>query len=241
MRHPGLPLAALLLVTACAASPDPKSLSFDPLEEENREAHDFNLEIDTQAFGPVSRGYGAAVPRPVRRGISNLHENWLGPEQIVQYGLQGRPADAAKTTARFLINSTVGIAGIFDVAAKMGIPYDKTNFDEVFYRWGLPEGGYWEVPYGGPGTQRDWTGWAFDEMLDPTYYVLPAAALTGLLVAGGLNIVNNRYELDTTFDTLNYQSEDGYEAQRLAYIQNMRARLEGGTDVEELEDIYADQ
>ena len=78
-------------------------------------------------------------------------------------------------------------------------------------------------------------------MLDPTYYVLPGAALTGLLVAGGLNIVNNRYELDTTFDTLNYQSQDGYEAQRIAYIQNMRARLKGGTDVEQLEDVYAEQ
>ena len=53
--------------------------------------------------------------------------------------------------------------------------------------------------------------------------------------------MNNRYELDTTFDTLNYQSEDGYEAQRIAYLQNMRARLKGGTDVEQLEDVYADQ
>ena len=241
MRNLGILLAALVALSACAAAPDPDSLTYDPLEEPNREAHDFNLQIDTQAFGPTARAYGTAVPPEVRRGISNVHENWLGPEQIVQYGLQGRPVDAAKTTARFLINSTIGIAGIFDVAAQMGIPYDKTNFDEVFYRWGIPEGGYWEVPYGGPGTQRDWTGYALDEMLDPTYYVLPGAALTGLLVAGGLNIVNNRYELDTTFDTLNYQSQDGYEAQRIAYIQNMRARLKGGTDVEQLEDVYAEQ
>ncbi|MFO1144913.1 MAG: MlaA family lipoprotein, partial [Amaricoccus sp.] len=121
MRNFGITLAALVALSACAAQ-DPDSLTYDPLEEPNREAHDFNLQIDSQAFGPTARAYGTAVPQPVRRGISNVHENWLGPEQIVQYGLQGRPVDAAKTTARFLINSTIGIAGIFDVAAQMGIP-----------------------------------------------------------------------------------------------------------------------
>ena len=122
----------------------------------------------------------------------------------------------------------------------MGLPYDETNFDETFYVWGLPEGGYLELPFIGPGTQRDWTGYVLDQALDPTWYVLPGAATTGLLVAGGLDLVNDRYELDTTLDTLLHDSADSYTAQRISYIQNMRARLEGGTDVEQLEDVYAD-
>ncbi len=72
------------------------------------------------------------------------------------------------------------------------------------------------------------------------FYVLPVEATTALLVVGGLDIVNDRYELDPVLDELLYRSADSYTAQRISYLQNMRARLQGGTDVEELEDVYAD-
>ena len=62
----------------------------------------------------------------------------------------------------------------------MGLPYDETGFDETFHRWGLPEGGYVELPLFGPGTQRDWTGYALDQLTDPTWYVLPVAATNAL-------------------------------------------------------------
>ena len=241
MRDIGIWLAPLLTLAACAASPDPASLSYDPLEEDNREAHALNKQVDHAVYGPVARAYGETVPQPVRRGITNLRDNWRLPEQIVQYGLQGRGVDAVKSTARFAVNTTVGLAGLLDVAAEIGLPYDETDFDEVFYRWGLPEGGYWELPLVGPGTQRDWTGYALDQALDPTYYLLPGVALTSLFALGALDIVNDRYELDTTMETLLYESQDSYTAQRISYLQNMRARLQGGTDVEQLEDVYADQ
>ena len=163
------------------------------------------------------------------------------PAQVIQYGLQGRGVDAAKSTTRFMVNTLLGLGGLLDIATDMGLPYDETNFDETFYRWGVPEGGYWELPLVGPGTQRDWTGYALDQLTDPTFYVLPVAAVNGLLVLGSLDIVNDRYELDTTLDTLMHNSEDSYNALRISYIQNMRARLQGGTDVNELEDVYADQ
>jgi phospholipid-binding lipoprotein MlaA len=240
MRQLGTMLAPLLLA-ACASGPAATSLDYDPLEPQNREAHAFNKEVDRTVYGPVARGYGGAVPQPVRQGVSNLRDNWRLPVQVIQYGLQGRGVDAAKSTTRFAVNTVFGLGGVLDVAGDMGLPYDETDFDEVFYRWGIPEGGYWELPYIGPGTQRDWTGYAFDQLLDPTYYLLPGAGVTALFVLGGLDIVNDRYELDTTLDTLLYDSEDSYSAQRIAYLQNMRARLRGGTDIDELEDIYADQ
>ena len=145
------------------------------------------------------------------------------------------------STGRFLVNTTVGLGGVLDPATEMGLPYDETNFDETFYRWGLPEGGYWELPYVGPGTQRDWTGWALDQLSDPVYYVVPVAAGWTLVGLGGLDIVNDRYELDTVIQSLLHESADSYTAQRISYLQNMRARLQGGTDVDQLEDIYADQ
>jgi phospholipid-binding lipoprotein MlaA len=227
-------------LAGCAVSPDPASLAFDPFEEQNRGVHEVNKDLDRRVYGPVARGYGNSVPPPVRKGVSNFRNHWRLPGHVVQYTLQARPARAAESASRFVVNSVVGLAGLLDPATAMGLPYDETNFDETFYVWGLPEGGYVEVPFAGPGTQRDWFGYVLDQALDPTWYLLPGAATTTLLVAGGLDIVNDRYELDTTLETLLHESEDSYTAQRISYLQNMRARLAGGTDVEQLEDVYAD-
>ncbi len=162
-----------LVLAACAGPQPPQPLSYDPLEADNREAHALNVQVDSAVYGPVARAYGEAVPKPVRHGITNLRDNWRLPGQVIQYGLQGRGVDAAKSTTRFLVNTIMGLGGLLDIAKDMGLPYDETNFDETFYRWGVPEGGYWELPLIGPGTQRDWTGYALDQLSDPT--VLRAA------------------------------------------------------------------
>ena len=241
MRNFVILTALAAALAGCTASPDPDSLSFDPLEGQNRQAHALNKEIDASVYGPVARSYGEAVPAQARRTITNLRNNWRLPGQIVQYGMQGRGTDAAKSTTRFAVNTLLGLGGLLDIARDMGLPYDETNFDEVFYRWGIPEGGYLELPVVGPGTQRDWTGYVLDQALDPTWYVLPVAGSNALLVLGGLDLANDRYELDPVLDSLLYESADSYTAQRTSYLQNMRARLKGGTDIDTLEDIYADQ
>jgi phospholipid-binding lipoprotein MlaA len=233
-------LGAALVLCACAPAPDPTSLDWDPYEAQNRGVHETNKQIDRSVYGPVARSYGAVVPQPVRKGVKNLRDNWRLPGHVIQYTLQGRPVEVAESTTRFLVNTVFGLGGLIDPATDMGLPYRETNFDETFYRWGIPEGGYVEVPFGGPGTQRDWTGYVLDQALDPTWYVLPVAAANGLLVLGGLDLVNDRYELDPVMDELLYQSADSYTAQRISYVQNMRARLEGGTNVDQLEDVYAD-
>ncbi len=243
MRIFGIGLGGVVLVAlaGCAAAPDPKSLEWDPFEAQNREVHATNTQVDASLYGPVSRAYGHAVPQPVRRGITNVRDNWRLPEQVIQYGLQGRGVDAAKSTTRFLVNTIFGFAGLLDIAVDMGLPYDETNFDEVFYRWGLPEGGYLELPAGGPGTQRDWTGYVLDLALDPVFYILPVAATNSLIALGALDIVNDRYELDVPLQSIMHESADSYEALRLSYIQNMRTRLQGGDASNDLEDIYATQ
>lgn len=233
-------LAATLALSACAAAPDPQSLDWDPFEDQNRAAHAVTVPVDRAVYGPVARTWGRTVPQPVRTGITNLRDNWRLPGHMIQYTLQGRPVAFAESTTRFLVNTLFGLGGLIDPAKDMGLPYRKTNFDETFYRWGIPEGGYLELPLVGPGTQRDWTGYVLDQALDPTWYVLSGPASTALLVLGGLDLVNDRYELDPALQTLLHESADSYTAQRISYIQNMRARLGGGTNVEELEDVYAD-
>lgn len=240
MRQLAMLLGIGLGLSACAVAPDPDSLDFDPFEAANREAHALNVESDRTFYGPLARSYGNTVPQPVRRGITNLRNNWRLPGHVIQYTLQGRGEEVAASTTRFLVNTVFGLGGILDVAVDMGLPYDETGFDETFFRWGIPEGGYLELPVVGPGTQRDWTAYVLDQALDPTWYVLPVVATNALLVLGGLDLVNERYELDPVMQSLMHESADSYTALRLSYLQNMRARLEGGTGVEDLEDIYAD-
>ncbi len=233
-------LVALFGLAACTTSPDPGSLDWDPFEARNRQTHARNVAIDRAAIGPVSRAYGRTVPAPVRTGISNFRENWLLPHHTVQYLLQGRPGMAFQSTGRFAINTVIGIAGILDPATPIGVPYRYTSMDETMHVWGVPEGAYIEMPLGGPGTERDWSGWALDFATDPLTFVLPPVALNTLFAAGTLDLANERYTLDPTINALLYESADSYTALRISYLQASRARLANGVDLDLLEDIYAE-
>jgi phospholipid-binding lipoprotein MlaA len=227
-------------LAACAVPPDPESLEFDPFETQNRAVHDANLTVDRGLYRPVSIAYGEGVPAPVRQGVTNFTRNWDNPGYMVQYTLQGRPGLAGEAFLRFGVNTLLGLGGLIDLAGEMGIDYRDTNFDETFHRWGVPEGGYLVLPFGGPGTQRDWTGYGLDLVSDPVQWVVAPAAGYVLLGAAALDLANDRYELDASLDELFYTSEDSYTAVRISYLQNMRARLRGGTGLDLLEDIYED-
>jgi phospholipid-binding lipoprotein MlaA len=232
-------IVAAALLAGCAVSPDPGSLDFDPFEAQNRSAHAVTRPVDRAVYGPVARAWGEGVPPPLRRGVTNLHTNWKLPGQVIQYALQGRGLRVAESAMRFAVNTTFGLGGLLDVATGMDLPYRETNFDETFHVWGVPEGGYLELPLVGPGTQRDWTGWVLDQVADPAWYVLPVAAANGLVAVAGLDLVNERYALDPAIDEILHRSADSYTAQRISYLQNMRARLQGGTQLDQLEDVYA--
>jgi phospholipid-binding lipoprotein MlaA len=233
-------LAALLLA-GCAAAPAPfPPLDYDPLEKTNRQAHEFNVGLDRSLYGPVSRAYGAALPEPVRNGVTNFVNHVSLPAVALQYGLQGKPIRVLETTTRFAVNSTFGLGGVLDPAKEMDLPYRESDVDETLYTWGVPEGGYLEIPVGGPGTQRDWAGFALDIAADPLTYLTvgtTAVVLTGLRA---VDLLHDRYKLDTVVQALLYESADSYTAQRISYLQNMRARLQGGADLDALEDPYAD-
>ncbi len=233
-------LAALWL-SACATAPAPSpSLDDDPLEADNRQAHALNLALDRAAYGPAARAYGSILPEPVRNGVTNFVNHISLPAVALQYGLQGRPVRVLESSMRFAINSTFGLGGVLDPAAEMDLPYRESDVDETFYAWGVPEGAYWELPLGGPGTRRDWTGFALDIAADPLTYLTvgtTAVVLTGLRA---VDLLHDRYKLDPAVRALLYESADSYTAQRISYLQNMRARLQGGTGLDALEDPYAD-
>lgn len=235
-----LVVAASVGLAACAVSPDPNSLTFDPFASSNRSVHAVNVQIDRSVYGPVARGYGRVTPQPFRQGVSNLRNNWRLPAHVLQYALQGRPVLAGQSTARFAVNTVAGIGGLFDPARRINLPYRETGADETLYRWGAPEGGYLELPFVGPGTQRDWGSYVLDFALDPLTYVLPAAATTAIFGVGAVDLVGERYEFDPVIEALLHESADSYTAQRISYLQNARARLQGETELDQLEDVYAD-
>lgn len=165
-------LAALLLplvISGCAHSPAEDPL--DPLEPANRVMWNINQKVDNYVLRPVARGYVRYTPQLVRTGVSNFFGNLFYPTVIVSDVLQAKFSQGAMDTGRFLINSTVGVLGILDVATPMGLPRHNEDLGQTFGYWGIGQGWYLIMPIAGPTTNRDLTGSLIASYLSPLSYV----------------------------------------------------------------------
>jgi phospholipid-binding lipoprotein MlaA len=127
----------------------------DPLEGFNRAMYTFNDKFDRYLLKPVAKGYRAITPKPVSKGISNFFRNLHDPGIMLNNLLQGKPGQAASDLGRFLVNSTVGIAGLFDVATKWGMQKHNEDFGQTLAVWGVGDGPYLVLPFFGPSNMRD--------------------------------------------------------------------------------------
>lgn len=238
-RYAALAGVSALLLAGCGPAPIPTGIN-DPDEAQNRAVHAVNKEVDRNALRPVARAYGSVVPGPGQIVVSNVGSNVGLPSGIVNGLLQADVGGAAQNTMRFLINTTVGIGGIFDPATAMGVPEVPTDFGETLHRWGVPEGAYVELPLIGPTTDRDMLGMAVDVFLNPLRFVLPTVEAnwaTGFQIAAG---VGARSRYSDTIDSVLYESADSYAQTRLLYLQNRRFELgQTGSD-EDFVDPYED-
>jgi phospholipid-binding lipoprotein MlaA len=234
-------LAASLpaLLGACAARPpadDPDAVAEfrqnnDPIEPFNRGAFAVHQTIDRYALAPVARGYRAVVPAPVRTGVRNVLANLRTPVVLANDLLQGEPRRAGDTLGRFVVNSTLGVGGIFDVAGnRLGVRGHTEDFGQTFARWGVGEGPYLFIPVLGPSNPRDLTGFGLGIAADPLIWVGQGAAVDGLLWGRtGATVVDTREDLlDTTAD-VERSSLDPYATYRSAYRQRRRAEIENRT------------
>ncbi len=130
----------------------------DPLEGFNRAIYRFNERVDRAILRPVAVRYVRYVPPKVRRGVKNFVSNLREPTTIVNDLLQGKVTQAGRDTMRFLLNSTVGLLGIFDVAAHLDLHRNHEDFGQTFGKWGLPPGPYLVLPFLGPSSVRDAAG-----------------------------------------------------------------------------------
>lgn len=144
----------------------------DPWEGFNRAMFTFNDAADTYVLRPVARGYQSVTPRPVRQGVNNIFANILEVPKVFNDLLQGKFSQAGKDGGRFFINTTLGVAGLFDVAHHMGIERTESeDFGQTLGRWGVPDGPYLVLPILGPRTLRDAAAMPVDWVTDPKTYI----------------------------------------------------------------------
>ena len=235
-------VASVVLLTACAQKPAPPGFN-DPLEANNRQIHDFNRSVDAAILRPLSRSFGDGPPGPVMQGVINFAQNLDAPGNVVNNLLQGRPHFAVENTLRFVLNTTVGIGGLFDPASAIGLNGKTTDFGETLHVWGTGEGNYVELPFLGPSTERDLVGAIVGLGLNPLRYVVPSPEDNILTAAKLASRLGDRARYSDTVDSVLYDSADSYAQARLLYLQSRRFQLgqtAGAAGDDAFEDPYED-
>lgn len=230
LRPALLCLVAATLVAGCAAQdPNVTQDVFDPYEAENRRMHEFNRGVDRVLVRPVSKGYTSVVPDDIETGVVRLARNLSLPADIVNNILQLNMRGAFQDSARFVVNTTVGLGGVFDPASEMGMAAaTNTDFGETLHVWGAREGAYIELPLIGPSTTRHTFGIFVDLFTNPLTYVLDNPENLVGTAAGVAAGLSQRERFSETIDQILYESEDSYAQSRTIYLQNRRFKL-GGT------------
>ncbi len=224
MRNRLLTLIAVLamtLMTGCASTSNK-----DPLEGLNRGIYKFNDVADKAVFKPVAGAYKAIAPNPVQTGISNFFGNLKTFMTTINQVLQFKFSKAAESATRFVVNSTVGIVGLIDVASKTGIPQYTEDFGQTLGHWGVGNGAYLMLPILGPSTFRDTAGLLVDySFFDPVIYIDNVRVRNSLYA---LRFTSIRASYLPGSDLLDEAALDPYTFMRDAYMQRRESQLNDG-------------
>ncbi|WP_242111671.1 MlaA family lipoprotein [Luteimonas aquatica] len=206
---------------ATLPAPAEQPQSYDPWEKWNRKVHRFNSAVDRGVAKPLAKAYVKVVPRPVRLGVSNFFNNLGQPVSAFNALLQGKPKQAWDSLGRFLINSTIGIGGIFDPATRGKVPNKSEDFGQTLGVWGWQRSRYVELPLFGPRTVRDTFGLVGDAPLSPLRQVENDKARVFLQ---GLQLVDVRTKLFAV-DELREGAADDYSLVRDAWMQRRNYQI----------------
>lgn len=226
--------AALTVMVGCAAKPPAGDTEAqaefrqtnDPYEPANRFFYKVDDGLDTYVLRPVAVAYRAVVPGAVRRPVSNLLDNMANPARFADDVLQGKPRRAGDTMMRFLINSTAGVGGLFDVADGLGYKRHRTDFGVTLAVYGVGEGPFLFLPLLGPSSARDATGYAADIALDPLTYASFGGSTVLNASRYGLRTVDLREQLIETIDGVKRGALDPYATFRSLYRQNRQSLVD---------------
>ncbi len=226
-----------LLLPACASTSGDTSPE-DPWEDFNRGIWWFNMQVDEYALEPTAKGWTAITNEPVRESVGRFFTNLKFPASFVSNLLQAKFADTGTETARFVINTTVGILGFFDPATDWGIEAKREDIGEAFGAWGIGTGPYLVVPFLGPSDPRDLVGVVADDLVYPDFY-------SEEILVRAFDVVNDRALDMQRINDWKEEAFDFYIFVRDAYLQNREAKVDDfededddpGTDA----DLYGDE
>jgi phospholipid-binding lipoprotein MlaA len=230
----GPAIGSILFLVACAHAPtDPEARAAydsanDPAEPTNRTIFAGNQFVDRNAMQPVARAYEEYVPSGVRKSIHNFASNLREPGIAVNDALQANFSRAWNTTQRFVINTTVGGAGLFDVASDWNRPHHDADFGQTFGVWGIGTGPSVQLPLFGPSNVRDTVGKVGDILANPLSFIPGGAMSTIQIAGGGVGAVDGRADLLSTTDKLESTSLDYYVTLRSMQAQRRAAFVDEG-------------
>ena len=235
-------LALGFFVAGCASAPSedgeaaPVRAEHDPLEPLNRSLYAINDAVDRVTLKPIARGYKAVVPEFARRGVTNFSRNLFTPRSAVNNFLQGKPGPGFSELGRFIINTTLGIGGLIDVATAQGMPVYDEDFGQTLAVWGVPEGPYLFIPILGPNTLLDAASIPIDIASDPLYHYDNSSVRDKVYA---LRVIDLRMRL-LAAEALLEDSKDPYLTLRESYLQNRRFQVYDGSppSTEEEDDLF---
>ena len=211
---------------------DPAPPPGDPLVQLNAEAFEVTQAVDSAVIEPIAEGYEKGVPKPIRSGLRNFFRNLASPVIFLNFLLQLKPQRAMETLARFAINTTAGVAGLFDVAKKkpFELPYRPNGFANTLGYYGVGPGPYFYLPLVGSTTLRDAFGGVIDGLVLPITVGAPFNDPKFTLPRGAIRSIDYRVEYDEQIDAL-LKEDDPYTSMRERYLAARQA------DIDTLRDI----
>ncbi|MBI1732749.1 MAG: VacJ family lipoprotein [Gammaproteobacteria bacterium] len=231
-------VGALAILGGCATGPQAKGLTSDPLEPANRAFYGLNEGLDRGLVKPIAEVYEKITPAPARTAVTNFFDNLLYLNVILNSFLQGKVDQGFSDAGRFLVNSTLGIGGLFDVAKGMGMPMHNEDFGQTLATWGLREGPYVYLPIKGPNSGRDLPDLVMSTLLNPLTY------LSGGILAPiqALRIINLRANLLDETRIRDEAAVDPYSFTREAYLQRREFLIyDGAPPTTGYEDIFEEE
>jgi phospholipid-binding lipoprotein MlaA len=217
--HKTLSISSMLFLASCATTNNP----VDPYERYNRAAFNFNRSLDTVVVRPVATLYATLIPAPFQGGIGRMFTNFYEPSRVINDILQGEGIYAVQDSARFVVNTTFGLAGFFDVAAYLGTPVRQQDFGITMARWGWKQSAFFVMPFMGVYTVRDFVAVPFNSYAFTFWpYIEPARLAWGLY---GLDLIRIRSDLRPA-DKVIDEAFDPYLFVRDAYLQKRQHDVE---------------
>jgi phospholipid-binding lipoprotein MlaA len=218
--------SSVLVLSGCATTTTTaikSNAEVDPYEDFNRSMFSFNQALDEYVAEPVVEAYNWVTPHFVQTGIGNFFSNLKDINVVLNDMMQAKFLQSGEDTGRFLLNSTVGLAGLFDVATEVGLPKHEEDFDQTFAVWGIPQGPYLVLPILGPTTGRGITGSILDTATNPASYVgYPIQALS---------LLNERANADSSLKIVDEAALDTYAFTREAFLQARKNLITDGKAV----------